>query len=343
MLPVKQDPLESGGPEVRREKISPATPQVSVIIPTYRHSQYVVRTIKSVLEQAFSDYEIIVVNDGSPDQTRKVLEPFVENRTIRYYEQPNRGQAAARNEGVRHAKGEFIAFLDDDDFWPPDKLLWQVRFLEHHPEVGIVGGTYLAVDEADLPVEPGDFHPSITFESLFARNPFLSPGQTLMRSALLADIGGLNPAIWGADDWDLWFRALKHSAVVMVDQLALYYRVHHANSSNQSARLLKACCDTIEIHLRDVPKAQRAKLRGISYSTIYRGFGSRVVNEAKAVMRKGRVIKSLGALRSLRPLSRGIYRNGPLCRILAWELLLKPMRTVFYPKQRTVVQKQRDG
>ena len=94
---------------------------VSVIIPTYNHVDYVAETLETVFAQTFGDYEVIVVNDGSPDGTAEVLRPSREAGRIRYIEQANAGQAAARNRGLAEARGEFIAFLDDDDLWPPDK------------------------------------------------------------------------------------------------------------------------------------------------------------------------------------------------------------------------------
>src|SRR5262245_5620608 len=101
-------------------------PAVSVVIPTYGHADYLLATLKSVFAQSFTDHEIILVDDGSPDNTAHVVRPLVEAGQVRYLEQPHRGPAAARNRGIREARGEFIAMLDDDDLWPPEKLQWQV-------------------------------------------------------------------------------------------------------------------------------------------------------------------------------------------------------------------------
>jgi glycosyltransferase involved in cell wall biosynthesis len=102
-------------------------PLISVIIPTYRHRDFILRTLDSVFAQTRGDYEIIVVNDGSPDDTKTVLTPLVDAGRIRYVEQPNGGQSQARNRGLELARGKYIAFLDDDDLWPPDKLEWQTE------------------------------------------------------------------------------------------------------------------------------------------------------------------------------------------------------------------------
>jgi glycosyltransferase involved in cell wall biosynthesis len=289
-------------------------PRVSVIIPTYQHRDFILRTLSSVFEQTLTDYEIIVVNDGSMDDTAALLAPLIESGRITYIEQPNQGQSRARNTGLARARGEYIAFLDDDDIWPPNKLASQVAFLDSSASIGMVGGTFQAIDEHDAPRYAGPFHPSITFESLFTANPFHSPGQTLIRASLLRDVGGLNATIWGADDWDLWFRIAQRSAIVMRNEIALYYRLHAHNASKQTARLLRACCETIELHLSTVDKPSRNALRRNSQRTIYAGLGYHLVSAARSHVRHGRFITALKTLRGLSPLRRGIVADSRVRR-----------------------------
>jgi len=115
-------------------------PRVTVIIPVYGHRDHVLAALESVFSQTFKDFEVIVVNDGSPDDSAELLRPLASAGKIRYIEQENRGQAAARNRGLSEATGEFVALLDDDDQWPADKLEWQVAYLDASPDVGVVGG-----------------------------------------------------------------------------------------------------------------------------------------------------------------------------------------------------------
>ena len=115
-------------------------PLVSVVIPTYKHANFVLETLDSVFAQTFTDFEVIVVNDGSPDNTAAVLRPMIASGKIRYIEQPNRGQAAARNRGILAANGEYIALLDDDDLWEPDKLQWQIEALRDRRDCVLVYG-----------------------------------------------------------------------------------------------------------------------------------------------------------------------------------------------------------
>jgi glycosyltransferase involved in cell wall biosynthesis len=262
-----------------------------------------------------TDYEVIVVNDGSPDDTTVVLAPLVAANRIQYHEQLNAGQSLARNVGMDRARGEYIALLDDDDLWPPDKLDWQVRFLDDNPSVGMVAGTLQTIDEHGSPQWKGDFTPTVDFETLFAANPFLSPGQTLIRAPLLKQLGGMNPTIWGADDWDLWFRIVKVSRIVMLDRLALYYRLHPGNASKQSARMLRASCATLETHLRDVTSStDRQRLRFSSHRTLYRGFGSPLVRGARGAVRTGDIRSAIQSIKGVSPLWRGIMFDRSIRR-----------------------------
>src|SRR5947207_9138878 len=102
---------------------------VSVIIPTYRHQDLISQTLESVFSQTFRGFEVIVVNDGSSNRTEAILAPFAAKGKIRYFAQQHAGQAVARNHGATEASGKFLAFLDDADLWPPDKLPWQVKYL----------------------------------------------------------------------------------------------------------------------------------------------------------------------------------------------------------------------
>jgi glycosyltransferase involved in cell wall biosynthesis len=287
-------------------------PRVSVVIPTYRHQDFILATLHSVFAQTMTEYEVIVINDGSPDDTAAILEPLVRDGRIVYVEQTNKGQSRARNLGIERARGDYIALLDDDDLWPPDKLEWQTEYLDAHRDVGLIGGMLQTIDENGTEGWKGKYWPSIDFESLFLENPFLSPGQTLIRADLLKRIGGMDSTIWGADDWDLWFRIAKASRIVMLDRLALYYRLHPGNASKQTERLLSACCVTIERHLPDVPRARRAALRFGFQRTVYEGLGAVLTRKARSQARDGDVIGAVKTLKGLLPLWRGLALNTPI-------------------------------
>ena len=213
-------------------------PAVSVVVPTYNHSQYVLQALDSAFAQTFGDYEVIVVNDGSPDDTQEVLGPLVTAGQIRYIEQANHGQAAARNVGIAAARGEFIALLDDDDLWPPDKLEWQVEVLRSTPEAVLVYGSAEMMGDQEGGLYPLDNGPRGWVQDVLRYKTFiLSPGQALIRRQAIIDAGGFDESIWGADDWDLYIRMARTASFEYRFRTALKYRLHASNASRDQRRL----------------------------------------------------------------------------------------------------------
>lgn len=211
---------------------------VSVVVPTYSHRDYVLQALESVFAQTYTDYEVIVVNDGSPDDTEALLRPLIEAGRIFYLRQENQGQAAARNRGWEAARGEYVAFLDDDDLWPPDKLEWQVRVLEEQRQTVLVYGppAWLQPDGSVSPPVP-EAHPSgQVYETLLREYCLLSPGQALIRTSALRKVGGFDPDLWGVDDWDLYLRLARCGLFHFVDRVALHYRVHEGNASRNAVK-----------------------------------------------------------------------------------------------------------
>jgi len=246
-------------------------PAVSVVIPTYKHRDFILETLKSVLSQSFQDFEIIVVNDGSPDDTATLLRPMIQSGKIRYVEQSNAAAAAARNRGLEMAKGKFIAFLDDDDLWPRDKLEWQVVALSNNPELSVIGGALCIIDkngnELEVLLAPERV---ITFESLFSGNPFYSPGQTLIRTDRFRSIGGFDTSIWGADDLDAWFRLKQTGDLKFVNRLALHYRQHALNASNDVRRIASQSLKVMKRHAKFAAPAKQRLLMARGRLSLYK-------------------------------------------------------------------------
>jgi len=118
-------------------------PEVSVIIPAYNGARYICECIESVLNQTYRHFEIIVIDDGSTDNTREVLEPYIRNSSIRYFYQDNAGPGAARNFGIKYAQGSYISFCDQDDWYEKDSLEHRLNLYEKHPELGLVCSDFL--------------------------------------------------------------------------------------------------------------------------------------------------------------------------------------------------------
>jgi glycosyltransferase involved in cell wall biosynthesis len=213
------------------------TATVSVVIPAYNAAPFIGETLDSVFEQSFTDYEVIIVNDGSPDTSdlERVLEPFMNK--ICYIKQKNLGAAAARNEALRAAKGEFIAFLDSDDLWLPDYLDQQLKFLREQEcdlvcadalvfgDANDAGGTYMENLMATAPAVG-----SVSFLELVSSERSLITSGVIARRELIFKVGMFDEALRNAQDFDLWLR-LAHSGARLSYQrrVLLRYRTR-ANS-----------------------------------------------------------------------------------------------------------------
>lgn len=186
------------------------TPLVSVIIPTYNRRDLVQLALDSVLAQAFTDFEIIVVDDGSTDDTNRALQRYGDR--ITYLWQENQGESAARNRGVRLARGSYVAFLDSDDLWMPDKLHKQLQTLGQNPSVGFAFCDAWLIDNNGVkldipPLGTGLEREQLSLQHLMIENSVTAGGSTVVcRKSLLSQVGGFDEGIRFGEDWDLWLR-----------------------------------------------------------------------------------------------------------------------------------------
>ena len=186
--------------------------KVSVVVPTYNSARFLGKALQSVLDQSFQDWELIVVDDGSTDNTREVVAAF-QDRRIRYVYQENRGAAAALNAGVRSARGAYIAFLGADDRWMPEKLALQVAQLDSLPlNVGMVYSDlhlYSLEDETVLgPFLEGRKPPRgrVLSHLLDTDGSFIHPCSSLIRREVFDRVGLFDEGLKTHEDWDLWVR-----------------------------------------------------------------------------------------------------------------------------------------
>lgn len=211
--------------------------KVSVIIPTYNRVNLICDAVDSVLNQTFKDWEIIVVDDGSTDNTREVLGKYT---SIIYVYQENKGRAEARNIGAKLAKGEYIAFLDDDDIWLPHKLKKQVDYLNSHPGICLVHAFIEVVNEEGrlLPKETKKqvklyrkaMKLGYTYEGM-SQLCLMFTSTVMVRRACLDKIGLFDSRVEAFEDWDFYLRfALKYPIATIPDAL-VNYRIHKAQTT----------------------------------------------------------------------------------------------------------------
>ena len=207
-------------------------PTVSVVIPTYNRGKHIIETLDSVFAQTFKSFELIVVNDGSTDDSANVLGPLAKSGQIHYIEQTNAGPAAARNRGLAEAKGEFVAFLDDDDLWPGDKLEWQFAALQGDPHLLAVYGSFTLLGKEHIKWVDFDTCPSGMIREELCRGNYVgSPGVALIRTGAIRAIHGFDVSLKGPEDWDLWIRLSETGQSMFVNKTALLYRVHEKSVS----------------------------------------------------------------------------------------------------------------
>lgn len=181
---------------------------ITVIIPSYNSAHMVSDTLHSVLASTTTDYEVIVVNDGSSDDTTEVISPFLHDKRIRYIEQENKGLSGARNTGIKYAKGKYLVFLDSDDLILPDKLQIQSTYLDQHPEIDSVFSDSQWFVEDDFndtrpvtfPVYTGNVLPQLLFGN------FMHVNSVMVRTEKVREIGCFDVNFKELEDWDLWLR-----------------------------------------------------------------------------------------------------------------------------------------
>ncbi len=213
---------------------------ISVVIPAFNSERYIAEALEAVLRQTLQPHEIIVVDDGSTDRTREVVQKF-ENR-VKYIYQDNAGSGKARNTGTRNAKGELIAFLDSDDVWAEDHLEGLCRALVKEPEAALAYGARKWIDKNGNPVkdESGQTrYPSgWIFNELFNANYIGSTSAVVARKRALLKVGGFNesPVFRNAQDYDLWLRIAAKFPIVSEPNVVFHYRRHDSNRTLDNRR-----------------------------------------------------------------------------------------------------------
>lgn len=212
------------------------TPTVSVVMSVFNNEQFLADAVESILNQSFSDFEFIVINDGSTDGSRDVLESYQERDSrIQSHNQGNLGLIASLNKGCSLARGKYIARMDGDDIAVRDRFRWQVDFLDHHPSVGILGGALENIDVSGR-VFRTCLYPLDDKAIRLAMNrleaSFCHPATMMRRDAYIA-VGGYRSAFVAAEDFDLWLRMGKHSQLANLEAVILRYRIHSSQISRQ--------------------------------------------------------------------------------------------------------------
>jgi len=220
--------------------------RVSVVIPTFNCAQFIIEAIESVLNQTYKNYEIIVVNDGSTDNTEEVLSSYL--KKIKYIRQENGGPSKARNNGINNSKGEYIAFLDADDIWLPTKLKYQLDFFEKCSDISVVISNFFYFGEETLKSATGfERRPHIwnipyygveKGYNIFKRNifqdiimeTFIHTSTVIVRKSCFKKVGPFDERIL-AEDWQMWLRLAKAFKFGFIDKPLVNVRIYKESTS----------------------------------------------------------------------------------------------------------------
>jgi glycosyltransferase involved in cell wall biosynthesis len=200
-------------------------PLISVVIPTYNASQTILETLQSVQRQTLQNIEILVINDGSTDDLFEKLIMVTDPR-VKIFSYPNGGLPVARNRGIQEAQGDYIAFIDADDLWTPDKLAKQLQALEANPRAGLAySWTYFMEADgrkfhSDRPIP---FEGNV-LEHLLVWNFLCHGSNPLIRRSVIEAVGGFDPSLPSAEDWDYWLRVASQWEFARVPEPQIYYR-----------------------------------------------------------------------------------------------------------------------
>jgi len=210
--------------------------------------RFIVETLHSVQAQTFRDWEAVVVDDGSTDRTAEIVQSFTADPRIRLIRQPNSSQAVARNTGIHHSTGEFIAFLDADDLWEPEKLTRQMTLFPN-PCIGLTHTSRLCIDSTEKllsqgrqqRVPCGDALPQLLLDN------FITTSSVIVRRNLLTGTGlEFRTERQGVEDWDLLLRLARLTRFGYLDEPLLRYRIHSNNISAQTLKMLAGVERTLD-------------------------------------------------------------------------------------------------
>lgn len=230
-------------------------PIISVVIPVYNKGNLFRDTLASALNQIFRDYEIIIVDDGSTDNTRAIVDRFADPK-IRYFFQSHSGlPAAARNNGIKLSRGSLIAFLDADDIWYPKKLQKGYEIFREHPNVDLVCNDELMKDSFGKEIKRLRYGPYTTdmFRKLLFHGNCLSPSGTVVKKSALLEVGLFRERrdLFSVEDYDLWLRLSKHHKFYFIPEVLGEFLVHDNNISSDKEPHYKNYIEALKINFTE--------------------------------------------------------------------------------------------
>ncbi len=310
-------------------------PQISVILPTFNRVSYIQRSIASVLNQTYQDWELIVWDDGSDDGTDDFCRSVGDER-IRYYWHENRGVSFARNSAISNSRGDYLAFLDSDDEWLPEKLTVQMEILSKYPNLDFLFGNFRninlrtdktteAFDQLHDPLsklkikmlEDNKFLIEDKFLECIAPENFIATDTVIMKRELIQNLGGFNESLRNGEDFELWWRVGLAGSIIGYTEQILLNRYKPADSlSSQSHAALRSAIRALDICSENARRADREDLIKHLHPAYRNAWQNMISDCAKKNEKKGMMTAFRQSLKygfrpgSLRLLVEGLLHAG---------------------------------
>lgn len=278
--------------------------QISVIIPAYNSEKTILETIQSVQAQTFSDWEIIIIDDGSTDKTIGVVNTIQDSR-IQVFSYPNAGVAAARNQGLAHATGNYIAFLDADDLWAPEKLELQLQALQESPQAGLAYSWIYYMDAAGVKLcEPDKkiLAQGNVYSELLIENFIVNASNPLIKREVIEAVGLFDSELKSAEDWEYWLRIAKNWDFAVIPKPQVYYRQTSGSLSSKIDVMENTSLIVIDRIFQSVP-VQMQYLKKQSLANFYRYLANQCLSRVGGVE---------GAKKAVKALWKSIYYYPPI-------------------------------
>jgi glycosyltransferase involved in cell wall biosynthesis len=275
--------------------------KVSVIMPAFNAMHTIKESINSVLAQNYTEWELIIVNDGSSDDTHKIITSFLTDKRIIYVNLPkNRGLSSARNEGIRTSSGDYICFLDSDDIWDSSKLKKQIEFHNSNPEIVISHTKFFLFTNINSPIKPWNFLTDILFKKqgdmlpqLYYKN-IIGILTVMIRRDVILEMGGFDTSMWTFEDQDLWLRlAKKDYQFGYVDKVLAYYRISPNGMVHKIGKYKKAYKNFLYKYHTDLISL---KLFDTANGHFYRYFGTFYYKKGNFMLARLYFIKAIKSL-----------------------------------------------
>jgi len=245
-------------------------PLISIIVPTYNRGSFISECIESVLNQSYTDWEMIIIDDGSTDSTKEIINTYLSEPRIQYHYQENKGQSSARKKAIYLAKGKYLAFLDSDNIWLNQRLEFGLKAIQRNENIDLTYGDIIEIDENSTEVPMVNMKRfSGKVSSQLVKDNFITMNTVLVKKSVVIKVKAFREEIKRADDYDMWLRLSAEHNFLYIPKVMVKYRVMDDQiSSNKEGRFI-ANKEIVEHFYKIFPNVLTTKEKKQGWSSFY--------------------------------------------------------------------------